>query len=382
MARFRINCLPRLHVVSSLNLHLRDDLVRLVFAVATALHKRVDDSLADGRRHVAGRSTEVEVAVLLPEVVVDDFRVLADAILDVDLVLLVARERAAEQGDDALAAGVVLLKLVSVGEVGAPVSRAEEQRHRSDGLTAQARHLAVLNHGTERRDASAEANHDGGKRVGVRDRDAGRVHLSRDQIRRRAFREPGQVAGAQTVALLSRRSDPVVFDDAEVDAVLVHLVRRRDRVKSRLYAGDMIQEVLQRQVRRREHLQQVGIRRRLLLQLLHLIFAVLAQQVLQLGAFASLLRRHLQRLVEPARRLAEDVEDFGEQLADGDHRREGLLAVLQVRQLENRVVVDAVLGAPFQHLLFVVVWVYSCTHVDHELTSVLRLPGNRPSLLG
>lgn len=71
--------LPRLHIVSALDLHLGNDLIGLLFTVAPTLHEGVDDSLADSRRHVSSRPTEVEVSILLAEVIVDDFRVLTCA---------------------------------------------------------------------------------------------------------------------------------------------------------------------------------------------------------------------------------------------------------------------------------------------------------------
>ena len=150
------------------------------------------------------------------------------AVLDVDLVLLVARERGAEEGEDALATRVVVFELIPIREVGAAISSAEEQSHRTDRFSADACHLAVFDHGTERRDAGPEADHDTRERVRVWDCDSGRVHLPGNEIRRGTERESGQVAGAETVALLPRRRHPVVLDDAEMDAVLVHFVRRRN----------------------------------------------------------------------------------------------------------------------------------------------------------
>ena len=319
-------------------------------------YKRVDDGLSYGCRHVAGRAAQVEVAVLATQVVVDHLRVLGDAVLYVDLVRLVARERRAEHAQHALAARVVILELVSVREVRAPVARAEEERHWADALAARAGHLAVLHHGAERRDARAEADHDARMRVRLGDGDAGAVDARRDQVDGRAVATQRlQVVGAQADVVGARRRRPVVLHDAQVQHFAVHLARRRDRVQARLDARDVVEQVVERQLLRRVARQQVGVRDRLVRQLAQLAVAVLRQHPQQLLAVRLVVGGDRQRLVEAPTRLAEHVEHLGEELRRRDDAGQRLLAVLRVLEANERLGADAELVAEAEHALAVVV---------------------------
>ena len=223
--------LPRLDVVSALDLHLRYEILRFCRRVSSRRHERFDDGLAHGSRNIPGWSTEVEVALLSTEVVVDDLRVLGDAVLYVDLVLLVTGEGGAEHAENALAARVVFLELVAVRELRRPVASAEEERHRADRLAAGLRHFTVLHHGAERRDTGSKSDHNTGQDVRFGYGNPSPVDFRRDQIDGRAVATQClQVVGAQADVVLARGRRPVVLDDAQLQDVAVHLRGRRDRV--------------------------------------------------------------------------------------------------------------------------------------------------------
>src|ERR1043165_4094877 len=130
----------------------------LLGTLATLLDGDREQRVLDVLGHALGVATDVEVRALLqplPELGGS----LLHAVLDIDLLRLVAREGEVEAVQRAPALPVH--DLVLVEEVGRALLVAEEQPVLPLGATR----LAFLEEGTERRDAGARADHDRGRAV-------------------------------------------------------------------------------------------------------------------------------------------------------------------------------------------------------------------------
>jgi len=174
--------------------------------------------------------------------------VLQHAVLDVNLVLLVAREGGIEAGQEPVA--VKGGQLVLEQEIGVAPRIAEEQPIAADG----AGRAALLQKGAERRDPGAGADHDQ-RRI---------VVLGQPEIMgladeyRNWFAEShaiGKPAGGDAVALPAAQF--VAHGcDGQVDAPLRRFWRRGNRIETWLQRSKGRDQFLQRRTRRRKALQQ------------------------------------------------------------------------------------------------------------------------------
>src|SRR5262245_1503535 len=184
--------------------------------LAALLGRDLQQRVLDVLGHAPGVAADIEVRALLqPTPPLGS--VLAYTVLDVDLVGLIAREGEVEATQQAAALPVD--DLVLVEEIGGSLLVAEEQPVASLG----AARLAFLQEGTERRDAGAGANHDGGDGVISRRGEAVAL-LYEDRHHVAGLGEIGEVAGTDASAL-TLVAVPAHRRDREMDLARMGLGR-------------------------------------------------------------------------------------------------------------------------------------------------------------
>eukprot|EP00123_Amoebidium_parasiticum_P017769 comp23984_c0_seq1/m.42584 comp23984_c0_seq1/g.42584 ORF comp23984_c0_seq1/g.42584 comp23984_c0_seq1/m.42584 type:complete len:537 (+) comp23984_c0_seq1:111-1721(+) len=250
---YRGTGLIHLEDVALLLLEVNEAHVGIGLGQPTGLHKAADNGVA----HVAcgpSGAAQVEVAVALVEVLVEDLLVLGHLVLDVHLVRLVPAERQPQTRQQAvLGIGLQLLAVqVLLGARPGP----KVQHH---GAHLDPPCLVVgplLDERPEGGHAGAQAGHDDGLLVaGGQDHDRG---LDRDR-HLGAHWQVDQVAGALAHLVGAAGRGPVVQHDQQVHAVGVHLHAGRNRVVAGLDGRHNLDQRLDRRVCRGELPEQLCI---------------------------------------------------------------------------------------------------------------------------
>ena len=262
---------------------------------------------------------------------------LVDLVLDVHLLLLVARERGQQVRDHALL--LQLLELLLEQVLLAAVPKSHQECHLADLLSALLLHRLLLHERAERRNARAQTRHqDRSLRVRRHRQRAARhrhshLHRSVRQVQR------VQVARAQTHLLHALRRRPRVLHDAQFQRLRHRLLRRRDRVQTRLHRRNHLQQV--RQVHAaREVLQHVHHARRLRCELRHQLALTATQRRQRL--LLRTLREVAQRLEQLAARTTRQVQHLASQLAHRAHAGELLRQhLIRTAHLHDRLALHA-----------------------------------------
>lgn len=199
---------PRVEVVSAVNVHLSEHLVRLLLGVSSNTDECIEECVARVLYCASGRSTQVVLSLLFNQLVLDLLGLLLHAVVHVNFLLLVPAPGVVHAYQSIL---FVSLQFLSVQKFRILVPVSEEERHGSALLSVLLGVMSVLHHRSHGSYSGAQTHHDVGIVLALRDGDSARIHLAHQLIL--AAIVP-QVVRCHTVAIIILVVIPVVVDDA------------------------------------------------------------------------------------------------------------------------------------------------------------------------
>mmetsp|Transcript_172876 Transcript_172876/g.554284 ORF Transcript_172876/g.554284 Transcript_172876/m.554284 type:complete len:518 (-) Transcript_172876:57-1610(-) len=255
------------------------------------------------------------LAELLPNIVL----LLLDLVLHVHLLRGVARPGVAAFHDALLLVG---LELVAVVVLSLGVAATEEQCHRTDLVALVLLGLPLLNIGTERSQACAEARHEDVRHLVVRNLHAGVRGVAHAVV---PWTEEGQEAGAQAELGHVSLGLPVLADDQQL--ALSGPVRggRADGVDTLLDRGHQLSVLVERNLQGLELREVVRVGARAGLLLLELLSLTIEGQLCDRHLLHDVHGIRHQLLQELTGRLAEEVQVLREQLFSSGNDNSALL---------------------------------------------------------
>lgn len=234
-------------------MHLSNILISLFFCHVSLLHESFYEYVSALLYGAAGRPTELLVAFLVDQIVLDHFLLLRHAVMHLDLMVLVSAPRVMHADD---AVFLIALKLIAIQELCLLVPVAEEQGHGTALLALTLSLGAILHHGSHRRDACPQPDHDLRLLMPLRDGDTSRIHVAGQLL---VSSVVPQEVHCHTMSVLILVVVPVVLDDAKLNLVANHSIGTGDGLQAWLDGGYVVNELLHVGHGRRLACQQVSL---------------------------------------------------------------------------------------------------------------------------